>query len=124
MSAESRSVEDDGRALGEAIADLPAYRSYEKARAAVEADEETQAMIDEFERARREFEMARQMGQATQEDLAGLRQLQEDLHNLPVMARYLEANRRLTERLATLNDAISAPLSIDFAGEAGGCCHD
>lgn len=124
MSAESRSVEDDGRALGEAIADLPAYRTYEEARAAVEADEEAQAMIEEFERARREFEMARQMGQATQEDLAGLRQRQEDLHDLPVMARYLEANERLTERLAALNDAISAPLSIDFAGEAGGCCHD
>jgi len=110
--------------LGERIADLPEHEAFEEAEAAVAEDPEAQEMIAEFEEKREAFALARQTGEATQEDMRELQGLQNELHSLPVMAEYLEAKERLTERLETLNRAISEPLAVDFGGEAGGCCHD
>jgi len=113
-----------GRALGEVIARTPEYEAFEAATEAVETDEEAQERIADFERQRSEFVMARQTGQATQEDLRDLQATQRDLHSLPVMEEYLAAQEALQSRLEGINEAISAPLSVDFGGEAGGCCQD
>ncbi len=110
--------------LGAAIADLPAYREFEAAKAAVEADDEVQERIGEFERLREEFAVARQTGQADEAALQEVRNAQEQLHSMPKMERYLAAQEQLEERLETFNEAISAPLAVDFGGEAGGCCQD
>jgi cell fate (sporulation/competence/biofilm development) regulator YlbF (YheA/YmcA/DUF963 family) len=131
MSIESNAtVADDGgieslaTELGAAIADLPEHEQYREAEAAVAEDEEAQEMIAEFERQREAFALARQTGDATQEDMRDLQALQRELHSLPVMAEYLEAKEDLVDRLETLNRAISEPLAVDFGGEAGGCCKD
>ena len=124
MSIEQRSVEDLGRELGEAIADLPAYERFEAARAAVEASEEAQREIERFEQKRQEFMMLRQTGEAGQEDLKELQDAQEELHGIPVMADYVEAQQELDARLEAINEAISDPLALDFGEEAGGCCQD
>ena len=118
------SVEDLGRELGEAIRDLPEYEAFAQAKAAVEADEETQRQIREFEQLRQEFAAAREAGEATQEDVTELQRAQERLHEEPTMAEFMEAKERLQERLESVNEAISAPLAVDFGGEAGGCCQD
>ncbi|QLG26952.1 YlbF family regulator [Halorarum halophilum] len=110
--------------LGEAIVDLPAYRRFAEAKAAVEADEEAQERISEFEQLRQEFSFARQMGNADEESLRKLQEAQADLHSLPVMEEYVEAQDELQGRLEELNEAVSAPLAVDFGGEAGGCCQD
>lgn len=68
--------------------------------------------------------MARQAGEATEEGLKRVQRAQEDLHSKPKMATYLAAQEELQERLETLNEAISEPLTVDFGGEAGGCCQD
>ncbi|UTF53068.1 YlbF family regulator [Natronosalvus rutilus] len=117
-------VESLGEELGEAITTLPEYEAFEEAQRAVEADEEVQAKIDEFERVRQEFMMARQTGTASQEDLQHLQETQEELHAMEPMADFLEAKGDLTARLESINRAISDPLAVDFGGEAGGCCHD
>jgi cell fate (sporulation/competence/biofilm development) regulator YlbF (YheA/YmcA/DUF963 family) len=118
------SVEELGRELGEAIRDLPEYEAFSEAKAAVEADEETQRQIREFEQLREEFAAAREVGEATQEDVEELRRAQERLHEEPTMAEFTEAKERLQSRLETINQAISDPLAVDFGGEAGGCCQD
>jgi cell fate (sporulation/competence/biofilm development) regulator YlbF (YheA/YmcA/DUF963 family) len=110
--------------LGTIVADLPEHEAFEEAEAAVAEHPEAQEMIAEFEEKREAFALARQTGEATQEDMRELQRLQNELHSLPVMAEYLEAKEELTERLETLNRAISEPLAVDFGGEAGGCCHD
>jgi cell fate (sporulation/competence/biofilm development) regulator YlbF (YheA/YmcA/DUF963 family) len=119
-----QSVEELSQALGDAIADLPAYAAFEEAKAAVEADEELQAQIREFEQFREEFMLARQTGEATQEDLRELQSRQEDLHDVPAMAEFLQAKSKLELRLQEVNEDISAPLAIDFGQKAGGCCED
>lgn len=124
MSVEQLAVEDLGRELGEAISELPEYQTFEARRQAVQESDEAQEMIDAFERERQEFMLARQTGQASQEDLQGLQQRQAELHSLPVMETYLAAQQDLQERLETINEAISEPLAVDFGEEAGGCCHD
>ena len=131
MSIESNvAVADDGgieelaSELGSAIADLPEHERFRKAEAAVAEDPEAQEMISEFERKREAFALARQTGDATQEDMRELQKLQQELHSLPVMAEYLEAKEALTDRLEALNRAISEPLAVDFGGEAGSCCAD
>ncbi len=124
MSVETGRLEELGRELGERIAELPEYRAFEEAKAAVESDDELQEQIAKFERLREEYALARQRGEAGREDVAELQQVQQDLHDQPLMAEYLEAKDALTERLEAVNRAISEPLAVDFGGEAGGCCRD
>ena len=110
--------------LGDAIADLPAYERFAEAKAAVESDEEAQERIQEFESLREEFMLARQTGDATNEDLRRLQEAQEELHDIPVMAEFLQARSELELTLQELNESISAPLAVDFGEKAGGCCQD
>lgn len=124
MSTETDRLETLGRELGEAIAESPIYEEFEAARAAVEDDERLQERIEAFEERRRAFAIARESGDATREDLRELKRAQEELHAEPLMAEYLEARERLQDRLEAVNRAVSEPLSVDFGGEAGGCCHD
>ena len=112
------------RELGEAIADLPVYEQFREAKAAVEADEELQAEIREFEQVREEFMLARQTGEATREDLRELQEAQEDLHDIPKMSEFLQAQNELELRLQELNEEISGALGVDFGEKAGGCCQD
>ncbi|WP_227354449.1 YlbF family regulator [Haladaptatus salinisoli] len=121
---ERASVEEMATELGEAIADTPEYQQFEEAKAAVEADEDAQEKIREFERLRQEFMLARQTGEATQEDVTKVQEAQQELHSLPVMEEYLEAQDELDARLEDLNRAVSAPLAVDFGQQAGGCCQD
>jgi len=118
------SVEDLARSLGDAITELPEYQRFLDAKADVEADEETQAQIEEFEQIREEFMMARQTGQATQDDLRELQEAQEELHDIPVMSDFLQAQNELELRLQELNELVSDPLAVDFGEKAGGCCQD
>ena len=124
MSVETAPPEELGRELGEAIATLPEYETFAEAKAAVENDEQIQEKVQEFEQARQEFMVMRQTGNASQEDLQEVQQLQSELNEMPLMAEYLEAQEQLQGRLETINEAISDPLEVDFGGEAGGCCND
>lgn len=124
MSVETSRLEDLGRELGDAITDLPEYERFEAAKRAVEESEEAQERIAEFEREREEFVRARQAGDADQEDFVAVQRKQQELHRIPVMADYLEAQAELEDRLERVNEAISEPLALDFGEFAGGCCKD
>jgi cell fate (sporulation/competence/biofilm development) regulator YlbF (YheA/YmcA/DUF963 family) len=117
-------VTDLASELGDAIAELPAYQRFEEAKAAVEADEQAQDAIREFEQIREEYMLARQTGQAEEEDLLTLQEAQEDLHDIPVMQEFLQAQNELELRLQALNEEISERLLVDFGEKAGGCCQD
>jgi cell fate (sporulation/competence/biofilm development) regulator YlbF (YheA/YmcA/DUF963 family) len=112
------------RQLGEAIQETPEYQAYEETKAAVESNEEVQDRINEFEEIRQEFMLARQTGDATQEDVDRVEEAQAHLHEHPVMADYLDAQDALEAKFEALNDAISEPLAVDFVGESGACCQD
>jgi cell fate (sporulation/competence/biofilm development) regulator YlbF (YheA/YmcA/DUF963 family) len=118
------SIETLAGELGAAIADLPEHERFREAEVAVAEDAEAQEMISEFDQKREAIALARQTGDATQEDMRELQGLQRELHSLPVMSEYLEAKEDLVARLETFNRAISDPLAVDFGGEAGGCCQD
>jgi len=117
-------VVDLARELGEAIADLPAYERFAEAKAAVEADQEVQEEIREFEQIRDEFMMARQTGEATRQDLRELQEAQKELHDIPKMADYLAAQSELELELQEVNEFVSEPLAVDFGEKAGGCCQE
>ena len=119
-----QSIEDLARSLGDAIAELPEYQTFLEKQAAVEDDEQTQEQIAEFESAREEYMLARQRGEATQEDLREMQDQQQELHEIPVMREYLQAENDLELRLQALNEYVSDPLDIDFGEKAGGCCED
>jgi cell fate (sporulation/competence/biofilm development) regulator YlbF (YheA/YmcA/DUF963 family) len=68
--------------------------------------------------------LARQAGEASQEDLRELQAAQEELHDIPKMSEYVEVQSELELRLQELNEIISDPLTVDFGGKAGGCCED
>lgn len=110
--------------LGDAIAGLPEYQAFVAAKQQVEASEKAQQKVQRFEQLREEFMLARQTGNATNEDLRELQQAQEELHDVPVMSDFLEAQSELELELQELNELISAPLAVDFGEKAGGCCQD
>jgi len=120
----AKTVEDLGAELGERIAATDEYERFEEAKRAVEESEEAQQRISEFDSLRAELTTARQTGEADQELVDEVRQAQHELHSLPEMAEYLEAEEELQARLQAVNNAISSELVIDFGGEAGGCCRD
>jgi len=117
-------VDQLARNLGDAIAELPVYQRFEEKKAAVEADEELQEEIREFEQVREEFMLARQAGEASRDDLRELQNAQQDLHEIPKMSEYLQAQNELELRLQELNETVSESLAIDFGQKAGGCCED
>ncbi len=117
-------ADDIARQLGEAIEESPEYQRYEETKAAVEESEEVQGRISEFEDLRQEFMLARQTGDATQEDAKKVENAQKRLHEHPVMAEYLDAQDELEAKFEFLNDLISEPLDVDFVGESGACCQD
>jgi len=126
-AAETGASEDAdalARQLGEAIVDLPEYQRFLETKEVVEADEEIQAEIREFEQVREEFMLARQAGEASREDLRELQAAQEQLHDIPEMSEYLAAQSDLELRLQELNELVSEPLAVDFGEKAGGCCED
>jgi len=124
MSVQQDRLEELGRELGDAITETPEYQAFEETKAAVEADDDVQEQIAEFQERRDHYMHARQMGNATEENLRKVQEAQEELHSMPEMASYLDAQERLQDRLEAVNEAISEPLAVDFGGEAGGCCHD
>jgi cell fate (sporulation/competence/biofilm development) regulator YlbF (YheA/YmcA/DUF963 family) len=123
-TATETDVELLGRELGDAITQLPEYRAFEEAGEAVENHPEAQDKIEAFEKQRQEFMLARQTGEVSQEEMLELKTAQQELHDIPVMAEFLEAREQLVDRLEEVNKAISEPLEIDFGKEAGGCCQD
>ena len=121
---ETDDVDELASELGEAIADLPIYEAFLEAKAAVEADEELQEEIRAFERLREEFMMARQAGDATNDDLRELQRNQQELHEQPKMKEYLQAQSELELKLQELDEIVSEPLEVEFGQTAGGCCED
>ncbi|MFC7080495.1 YlbF family regulator [Halorussus caseinilyticus] len=117
-------VEELAGELGEAIAETPEYRRFEETKAAVEDDDEAQQQVKEFEQLRQEFMLARQTGEATKEDIQKVREAQQELHSMPVMEEYLQAQEELEAKMEAVNSAISEPLAIDFGDQASGCCED
>ena len=79
----AKTVEDLGTELGERIAATDEYQRFEAAKEAVEASEEAQQRIREFESLRAELNTARQTGSADQELVDEVRQAQHELHSLP-----------------------------------------
>ncbi|MFO7833388.1 MAG: YlbF family regulator [Halohasta sp.] len=124
MSVETAPLEDLGRQLGEKIAESPEHEAFVEANKAVETDAEAQAKIKEFEQLRHEFMVDREAGRADRESMREVKRAQRELHALPVMEEYLDAQAALQERLEAVNMAISEELAVDFGGEAGGCCQD
>ncbi|WP_128478234.1 YlbF family regulator [Halorussus pelagicus] len=123
-TTELSGVEELAGELGEAIAQTPEYRRFEETKQAVEDDDEAQEKVQEFEQLRQEFMLARQTGEATQEDVQKVREAQQELHSMPVMDEYLQAQEDLEEKMQTINETISEPLAVDFGDQASGCCED
>ena len=117
-------IEDLAQSLGEAITELPEYQQFLEAKEAVEGREEAQQEIAEFESVQQEYLQKRERGEATRDDLLELQEAQEQLHEVPVMSEYLQAENDLELRLQALNAHISDPLELDFGEKAGGCCQD
>jgi cell fate (sporulation/competence/biofilm development) regulator YlbF (YheA/YmcA/DUF963 family) len=68
--------------------------------------------------------MARQAGDATNEDLRELQRNQQELHEQPKMKEYLQAQSELELKLQELDEIVSEPLEVEFGQTAGGCCED
>jgi len=110
--------------LGTAIANTAEYERFTEAKTAVERSREAQQNVREFERLRDAFVQARKTGEATEEDLETLQNAQRDLHAVPEMAEFLDAQDALDARLERIDTVIGTDLAIDFGDRIGSCCQD
>ena len=87
-------------------------------------EDDVQEQISEFQERRDHYMHARQMGNATEENLRKVQEAQEELHEIPTMSEYLEVQNELELRLQEINEIVSDELAVDFGQKAGGCCED
>ena len=123
MSQESASADvmELGTELGEALAGLPEYEAFEAAKETVDSHPDVQKKMQEFEQMQKEFMVARQQGEATEEDLDELRAVREELEAMEAMQELREAQDDLVEVLEAVNESISAELELDFGDSVGSC---
>ena len=118
VSADVRKL---GVELGEALAELPEYEAFEAAKETVDNDSDVQQKMQEFEQMQKEFMVARQQGEATEEGLEELRATREELESMEAMEELRDAQNNFVEVLEVVNESISDELEVDFGDSVGSC---
>ncbi len=116
---------DRARALARAIGESAAFRTFEAAQEALEADAELGQRLSAFQTREQELRLARAWGGADPDEVRAMDREWEDLAKHPVMAAHLAAREELLGLLREISGAISAGVGLDYgtaSAPAGGCC--
>lgn len=113
------------RALALAIGESAAFRAFEAAQEAMDADADLGARLAEAQRQEQELRLARAWGGASDEDERALERVWQDLASRPTLAAHMAARDELLALLREVAAAIGDGVGLDFGGAcapAGGCC--
>lgn len=116
---------EKAHALARAIADSPAFREFERANKALEADAELTGRIAAFQLREQELRLSRSWGGADPEDEKALEREWQDLSSQPAFAAGIAARDALLALLRDVAGAITDGVGIDYGAAcapAGGCC--
>ena len=113
------------RALARAIGESTAFRAFEAAQEALEADAELGARLSAFQVREKELRLSRSWGGADPEEVRALEREWEDLAKHPVLAAQVAARTELLGLLREVAGAIGEGVGLDYGAAcapAGGCC--
>ena len=113
------------RSLAAAIGESTAYRHFETAHEAFEADDTVKTKLQSYQARQRDLRVAAMWGGASREQQRALEREWEDLSRLPTLRDYLEAQEALRELFREVTGRISQEIGVDYGAAcspAGGCC--
>lgn len=113
------------RALARAIGESAAFRAFEVAQEALEADADLGSRLSAFQVREQELRLSRSWGGADPEEVRAMEREWEDLAKHPVLAAHLAAGEGLAALLREVAAAISEGVGLDYGAAcapAGGCC--
>ncbi len=116
---------DRARALALAIGETAAFKAFEAAQEALEADTALGESLVAFQQREQELRLARAWGGADPEELRALEREWEELAKNPVLAAHTAAQNKLVALLREVSAAISEGVALDYGAAcapAGGCC--
>lgn len=116
---------DRARALARAIGESAAFRAFEAAQEALEADAKLGARLSAFQVREQELRLSRSWGGADPEEVTALEREWEDLATHPVLAAHMAAREELLGLLREVGAAIGEGVGLDYGAAcapAGGCC--
>lgn len=116
---------DRARALARAIGESAAFRAFETAHEALEANADLRAGLAAYQMREQQLRLSRAWGGADPEDERALEREWQVLANQPALAADLAARQKLLVLLREVGEAISDGVGLDFGvacAPAGGCC--
>jgi len=118
-------VLDRAQALARAIGESAAFRAFEAAQDALDADANLGSRLSAFQMREQELRLSRSWGGADPEEVRALEREWEDLAKHPVLAAHVAAREGLVGLLREVAAAISEGVGLDYGAAcapAGGCC--
>jgi len=116
---------ESARALARAIGESTAFRAFEAAQEALEADAELGSRLKAFQMREQELRLSRTWGRADLEEVRAMEREWEDLAKHPVLAAHMAARKGLAALLREVAGEISEGVGLDYGAAcapAGGCC--
>jgi cell fate (sporulation/competence/biofilm development) regulator YlbF (YheA/YmcA/DUF963 family) len=112
------------RALARAIGESAAFRAFEAAQEALDADRELGTRLSAFQMREQELRLSRTWGGTDPEEERALTREWEDLARHPVLAAHLGAREELLALLREVSEGISEGVGLDYGAACApaGCC--
>jgi cell fate (sporulation/competence/biofilm development) regulator YlbF (YheA/YmcA/DUF963 family) len=92
--------------LGEALKDSDEYKELLEAQKALDNDQETQQLLNEYNEKAQEIQLKQLTGENISEGMAELQKLEEKIMNSDSMKRYTEAEKNFKELIDSANQEI------------------
>jgi len=92
--------------LGEALKESEEYKELVEAQKALDSDEETQKLLNEYNEKAQEIQLKQLTGENISEGMAELQKLEEEIMNSESMKRYTEAEKNFKDLIDSANQEI------------------
>ncbi len=113
------------RSLARAIGESAAFRAFEKAQEALEADAKLSERLSALQMREQELRLTRAWGGADPEEVRAIEREWADIAGHPVLAAHMAARDGLVVLLREVAASISEGIGVDYGAAcapAGGCC--
>ena len=116
---------DCAQALAQAIGESAAFRAFEAAQEALDADAELSARLSAFQMREQELRQSQAWAGADPEEVRAVEREWEDLAKQPLLAAHMAAREKLVGLIREVVAAISEGVGLDYGAAcapASGCC--
>lgn len=113
------------RSLGRALGESSAFRRFEAAYEAYQADEAARRRLEDFQSRQQELRMAAMWGGVDRREQEKLEREWQSVSAMPSLSDYFRAQNDLTTLLREATGRVSKEIGVDYGAAcspSGGCC--